>query len=97
MYQGELYKKSVEVEVGLPSYWQRGFDEVENNQRMKEELNFTDELRDKVLFKMVQYKNLMVHSYNRRVVGPATYELSPVNGKPISHTWHATKLCKYYI
>ncbi|GAA0145625.1 hypothetical protein LIER_05778 [Lithospermum erythrorhizon] len=95
------------VEVGLPSYRQKGFDEGENNQGMKRELNFTDELRDQALFKRFQYKHLMARSYNRRVknrefkvtkvVGPATYELSHVNGKPISHTWHATKLCKYYI
>ncbi|GAA0143842.1 hypothetical protein LIER_04431 [Lithospermum erythrorhizon] len=32
-----------------------------------------------------------------KVVGPATYELLHVNGKPISHTWHATKLRKYYV
>ncbi|GAA0145744.1 hypothetical protein LIER_05868 [Lithospermum erythrorhizon] len=32
-----------------------------------------------------------------KVVRPATYELSHVNRKPINHTWHSTKLCKYYI
>ncbi|GAA0143877.1 hypothetical protein LIER_04457 [Lithospermum erythrorhizon] len=112
------------------------FYEVENNQWMREQLNFTDELRGKALFKMVQYKHLMVRSYNRlvkkrqfnvgdlllrmyaitqphcknklspklegpykvtKVVGPATYEFSYINGKPINHTWHATRLRKYYI
>ncbi|GAA0155552.1 hypothetical protein LIER_13254 [Lithospermum erythrorhizon] len=103
---------------------------------MREELNFTDELKDKTLFKMVQYKYLMARTYNRgvknrqfnvgdlvlrmysithpncknklspkwegpykitKVVGPATYELSHLNGKSINHTWHATKLRKYYV
>ncbi|GAA0175423.1 hypothetical protein LIER_43998 [Lithospermum erythrorhizon] len=55
------------MEVGLPSYCKRGFDEEENNLRMREELNFTDELRDKALFKMVQYKHLMARTYKRQV------------------------------
>ncbi|GAA0173287.1 hypothetical protein LIER_26939 [Lithospermum erythrorhizon] len=124
------------IEVGLPSYRQTGFDEEENNLRMREELNFTDELRDKPLFRIVQYKHLIVRTYTRRVknrqfnvgdlvmrmyaithpncknklspnwegpyritkvVGPAIYELSHLNGKSINHTWHATKLHKYYV
>ncbi|GAA0144056.1 hypothetical protein LIER_35862 [Lithospermum erythrorhizon] len=87
------------VEVGFPSYRQKGFDEEENNLRMRGELNFTEELRDKALFKMVQYKHLMARTYNRiaKVIGPATYELSHLNGKSINHTWHATKLRKYYV
>ncbi|GAA0142605.1 hypothetical protein LIER_03464 [Lithospermum erythrorhizon] len=124
------------VKVGLPSDRQRGFDEAENSERMKEQLNFTYELRDKALFKMVQYKHLMARCYNTRVknrefmvgdlvvrmyaiahpncknklspkwegpykvtkvVGPTTYELSHINGKPINHTWHATKHRKYYV
>ncbi|GAA0160627.1 hypothetical protein LIER_39070 [Lithospermum erythrorhizon] len=32
-----------------------------------------------------------------KVVGPATYELSHLNGRLINHTWHATKLRKYYV
>ncbi|GAA0152368.1 hypothetical protein LIER_10869 [Lithospermum erythrorhizon] len=55
------------VEVGLLSYRHRGFDEAENSQLIMEQLNFTNELRDKALFKMVQYKHLMTRSYNRRV------------------------------
>ncbi|GAA0167376.1 hypothetical protein LIER_22321 [Lithospermum erythrorhizon] len=55
------------VEIGLPSYRHRGIDDAENSQRMREEANFRDELRDNALFKMVQYKHLMAHSYNRRV------------------------------
>ncbi|GAA0152096.1 hypothetical protein LIER_37421 [Lithospermum erythrorhizon] len=96
-----------------PVYYLQANGQVkENIQRMREHLNFTDELRDKALFKMVRYKHLMARSYNRRVnnrqfrvgdlvvrivVGPAIYELSQVNGKPINHTWGATKLRKYYV
>ncbi|GAA0178000.1 hypothetical protein LIER_29780 [Lithospermum erythrorhizon] len=129
-------KAVLPVEMGLSSYRQRGFDEEDNSQRMRQQLNFTNELRDKALLKMVQYKHLMARSYNRRVnntqfrvgnlvmlmyaitypnyknmlspkwegtyqvtkvVGPATYESSHVNDNPISHTWHATKLHRYYV
>ncbi|GAA0166853.1 hypothetical protein LIER_21917 [Lithospermum erythrorhizon] len=131
-YKFYLYQ----VEVGLPSSRLRSFDEEEKNQQVREQLNFTYELKDKALFKMVQYKHLMAHTYNRRVknrqfqvgdlvlwmyaithpncknklspkwegpykitkvVGPATYELSHLNGKLINHTWHPTKLRKYYV
>ncbi|GAA0144001.1 hypothetical protein LIER_35850 [Lithospermum erythrorhizon] len=51
------------VEVGLPSYRQRGDQS----------------------------------GWTTKVVGPATYELLHVNGEPINHTWHATKLRKYYV
>ncbi|GAA0187275.1 hypothetical protein LIER_34563 [Lithospermum erythrorhizon] len=94
------------VEVGLPTYRKRVFEEAQNNQRISEHLNFTDELRDTTLYKMVKYKHLMARSYNRRVkspykvtrvVGPETYELSHTNGKPIPHIWHTTKLRKYYV
>ncbi|GAA0170034.1 hypothetical protein LIER_24384 [Lithospermum erythrorhizon] len=74
------------VEVGLPSYRQRGFDKEASNQQMREQVNFIDDLRKKDLFKMVT-----------KVVGLATYELSYLNGKLINHTWHATKLRKYYV
>ncbi|GAA0174047.1 hypothetical protein LIER_27518 [Lithospermum erythrorhizon] len=123
------------TEVGL-HLWQYGFDEEQNDQRLMELLNFTDEVRDKALYQMLKYKQLLAHSYNQRVknrqflvgdlvlrlfsashpreqsklrpkwegpycikqiLGPKTYELEDLSGKPISRTWHATKLCKYYV
>ncbi|GAA0142450.1 hypothetical protein LIER_03351 [Lithospermum erythrorhizon] len=32
-----------------------------------------------------------------RVAGPSTYELEDLDGKSVSRTWHASKLCKYYV
>ncbi|GAA0154240.1 hypothetical protein LIER_37832 [Lithospermum erythrorhizon] len=37
------------AEVGFPTYRQAGFDEEKNDQRLKELLNFTNELRDEAL------------------------------------------------
>ncbi|GAA0154140.1 hypothetical protein LIER_12209 [Lithospermum erythrorhizon] len=97
------------VEVGVPLYRQRGFDEAEYSPRMREELNFTNELRDKALFK---YKRLMARSYNRIVknkqfrVGDLVlrmYAITHPNFKnKLSPKWegpykHPTKLRKYYI
>ncbi|GAA0161700.1 hypothetical protein LIER_17954 [Lithospermum erythrorhizon] len=35
----------------------------------------------------------------RRTLGPGTYELEleDLDGKPIARTWHASRLCKYYV
>ncbi|GAA0163732.1 hypothetical protein LIER_19527 [Lithospermum erythrorhizon] len=33
----------------------------------------------------------------RRVMGPRTYELEDLDGKVVPRTWHASKLCKYYV
>ncbi|GAA0184760.1 hypothetical protein LIER_32048 [Lithospermum erythrorhizon] len=30
----------------------------------------------------------------KKVVGPSTYELEDLEGKMVSRTWHASKLCK---
>ncbi|GAA0152329.1 hypothetical protein LIER_10839 [Lithospermum erythrorhizon] len=107
-----------------------------NDQRLLEALNFTDELRDRALYKILKYKQLLARTYNRRVknrqflvgdlvlrlfsashpkdqrklspkwegpyrikriLGPGTYELEDLDGKPIERTWHASKLCKYYM
>ncbi|GAA0153419.1 hypothetical protein LIER_37671 [Lithospermum erythrorhizon] len=111
-----------------PTYRHMGFDE--------EYLNFTDELKDETLYKILKYKHLMALSYNRRVktcqfhagdfvlrlcsasqpkeqrklspkwegpyrvkrvIGHHTYELEELNGKLVLRTWHASKLCKYYV
>ncbi|GAA0174904.1 hypothetical protein LIER_28192 [Lithospermum erythrorhizon] len=55
------------AEVGLPTYRQAGFHEERNDQRLLEALNFTDELRDQALYKILKYKQLLARIYNRRV------------------------------
>ncbi|GAA0147541.1 hypothetical protein LIER_36537 [Lithospermum erythrorhizon] len=83
------------AKVGLPTWRERGFDEVQNSHVLKEQLNFIDELRDKALFTMQKYEHLMARSYNRRVKA-ALYELEEMDGKPFPRTWHASKLSKFY-
>ncbi|GAA0155331.1 hypothetical protein LIER_13085 [Lithospermum erythrorhizon] len=85
------------TEAGLPTYRQLGIDEGGNDQRMREQLNFVDELRDQALYQMQKYKHLMARTYNRRMLGPGTYELERINGEVIPRTWHASKLAKYYV
>ncbi|GAA0161260.1 hypothetical protein LIER_17618 [Lithospermum erythrorhizon] len=55
------------AKVGLPTWRQRGFDEVHNSQALREQLNFVVELRDEALFTMQKYKHLMARSYNCKV------------------------------
>ncbi|GAA0149201.1 hypothetical protein LIER_08439 [Lithospermum erythrorhizon] len=33
----------------------------------------------------------------KKVVGQSTYELEELDGKAVPRTWHASKLCKYYV
>ncbi|GAA0146457.1 hypothetical protein LIER_06405 [Lithospermum erythrorhizon] len=86
------------MEVSLPTYRQWGFEEAENNQRMRKHLNFTDELRDTALYKMVQYKHLVARSYNHWVHNKQLKmgDLVMRVYAPINHTWRATKLQNYY-
>ncbi|GAA0149535.1 hypothetical protein LIER_08685 [Lithospermum erythrorhizon] len=46
---------------------QIGFEEERNDQRLREYLNFVDELREEAFYKTLKYKQLMPQSYNRRV------------------------------
>ncbi|GAA0169923.1 hypothetical protein LIER_24301 [Lithospermum erythrorhizon] len=97
------------VEDGLPTYRQIGFNEEENDQRMRERLNFVDpqfKVGDLVLS---QYS--ITHPKNKdklslkwegpyrmsRILGPGTNELEQMNGETIPRTWHASNLAKYYI
>ncbi|GAA0154248.1 hypothetical protein LIER_37836 [Lithospermum erythrorhizon] len=77
-----------------------GFEEDKNNKRMRELLDFTDELRDQALYRMQEQKRRMSRFYNRRVksrqVSTGTYELEELSGKAIDHTWHGVYLKKYY-
>ncbi|GAA0159804.1 hypothetical protein LIER_16503 [Lithospermum erythrorhizon] len=72
-------------EVGLPIYRQAGFDEEKNDKWLREYLNFTDELKRRGPYRIKQ------------ILGPRTYELEDLNGKPLPRTWQASKLCKYYV
>ncbi|GAA0143096.1 hypothetical protein LIER_03857 [Lithospermum erythrorhizon] len=33
----------------------------------------------------------------KKVIGPSTYELEDLDGKAVPRTWHASKLCRYYV
>ncbi|GAA0143402.1 hypothetical protein LIER_04095 [Lithospermum erythrorhizon] len=55
------------AEAGLPTYRQMGFNDEVNEQRMREQLNFLDELRNQALYKMQKYRHLMARTYTRRV------------------------------
>ncbi|GAA0174500.1 hypothetical protein LIER_27882 [Lithospermum erythrorhizon] len=44
-----------------------------NDKRLREYLNFTDELKDEALYKILKYKQLMARSYNRRVINCQFY------------------------
>ncbi|GAA0140256.1 hypothetical protein LIER_01637 [Lithospermum erythrorhizon] len=86
------------LEVCLPNIRQIGFEEDQNNTRMRELLDFGDEERDRAIAKMQKYKQTMTKFYNRRkVVGPGTYILEELSGKNIEHAWHGIYLKKYFV
>ena len=79
------------VEVGLPSLRMMGYDEENNEERMRTHLEFVDELRDRTLYKMTKYKQLTARFYNRRVkarqikVGDLVLRMLE-SSKPTTHT-----------
>ncbi|GAA0152934.1 hypothetical protein LIER_11292 [Lithospermum erythrorhizon] len=92
-YYSELPEGVITPEVGFPTYRQARFDEERNDQRLLEALKFTDKLIDEALYKILKYKQLLARTYNRRILGPGTYELEDLDDKSIVRTWHASKLC----
>ncbi|GAA0152665.1 hypothetical protein LIER_11086 [Lithospermum erythrorhizon] len=95
------------MEVCLPNIRQICFDEEKNEERMRECLEFTDELRDQALLKALKGQQPKKQDklnpkwegpYRiRQVIGPGTYELEDLSGKAIKHTWHGIYLKKYYV
>ena len=60
-------KAIISVEVGLTSLRREFFDEQDNNDQLKHNLDLVDEVRDQVAQRMAKYKQKIVEYYNRRV------------------------------
>ena len=57
----------ISVEVGLTSLRREFFDEQDNNDQLKHNLDLVDEVRDQVAQRMAKYKQKIAEYYNRRV------------------------------
>ncbi|KAL0420575.1 UNVERIFIED_CONTAM: hypothetical protein Slati_3080400 [Sesamum latifolium] len=57
----------IPAELGIPSHRIMHFSENHNNELLKENLDFLEELREKAFIHVQRYKNIMINAYNRRV------------------------------
>ena len=57
----------IPVKVGLTSLRREFFDEQDNNDQLKQNLDLMDEVRDQVAQRMAKYKQKIAKYYNRRV------------------------------
>ena len=57
----------ISVEVGLTSLRREFFDEQDNNDQLKHNLDLVDKVRDQVAQRMAKYKQKIAEYYNRRV------------------------------
>ena len=57
----------IPVEVGLTSLRREFFDEQDNNDQLKHNLDLVDEVRDQAAQRMAKYKQKITEYYNRRV------------------------------
>ena len=57
----------IPVEVGLTSLMREFFDEQDNDDHLKQNLDLVDEVRDQAAQKMAKYKQKIAEYYNRRV------------------------------
>ena len=57
----------ISVEVGLTSLRREFFDEQDNNDQLKHNLDLVDEVRDQVAQRMAKYKQKIAEYYNQRV------------------------------
>ncbi|GAA0166637.1 hypothetical protein LIER_21749 [Lithospermum erythrorhizon] len=55
------------IEVCLPNIRQIGYEEDKNDDRLRENLDRVDELKDRALIRMQEHKQEMSRFYNRRV------------------------------
>ena len=55
------------VEVGLTSLRREFFDEQDNNDQLKHNLDLVDEVRDQPVQRMAKYKQKIAEYYNQRV------------------------------
>ena len=60
-------KAIISVEVGLTSLKREFFDEQDNNDQLKHNLDLVDEVRDQVAQRMAKYKQKIAEYYNQRV------------------------------
>ena len=58
---------TIPVEVGLTSLRREFFDEQNNNDQLKHNLDLVDEVRDQAAQRMTKYKQKITEYYNRRV------------------------------
>ena len=57
----------IPVEVGLTSLMREFFDEQDNDDHLKQNLDLVDEVRDQAAQKMAKYKQKIAEYYNQRV------------------------------
>ena len=57
----------IPVEVGLTSLRREFFDEQNNDDQLKQNLDFLDEVRDQAAQRMAKYQQKIAEYYNRRV------------------------------
>ena len=60
-------KAVILVEVGLISLRREFFDEQDNKDQLKQNLDLVDEVRDQAAQRMAKYKQKIAEYYNRRV------------------------------
>ena len=97
----------IPVEVGLTSLRREFFDEQDNDDQLKQNLDLMDEVRDQAAQRMAKYKQKIAEYYNRRVklkkfnigdlvlrkVTPATKD--PAQGK-LGPNWEGPYKVVYY-
>ena len=60
-------KAVISVEVGVTSIMQKVFNEEDNDNHLRINLDYLDEVRDKTSSKMMKYQQKMAEYYNKRV------------------------------
>ena len=60
-------KAVISVEIGFPSLRTEFFDEHSNDDQLKLNLDYLDEVRDQASQRMAKYQQKMAESYNQRV------------------------------
>ncbi|GKV01720.1 hypothetical protein SLEP1_g14261 [Rubroshorea leprosula] len=83
----------IPIEIGVPSFWVTHFDEKQNGQLLRENLDLLDKVREEARLRTLVYKQKIANFYNKRVC-PRTFKVGDLVLRKASLTGFETRFGK---
>ncbi|GKV02599.1 hypothetical protein SLEP1_g15017 [Rubroshorea leprosula] len=91
----------IPIEIGVPSFRVTHFNEGQNGQLLRENLDLLDEVREEARLRTLVYKQKLAPNWEgpytvAEVPHPSAYILQDTGGKRVPRVWNANNLKKFY-